>query len=188
MPTVARDLIGWSVFRGSWLVINNADALTASALAALVDTLDSGTYSALEERGAYRLRIPKDFRVILVSRWATPGIPSGIPVMTADGYGAEGPAVENWLRGLNELIGIPEDQRDAMHRQRLAQEVYGVVSRIRAFLPVARKTCISMLAYAANRGGMDSESVRQAVRTGISGEMGFLEREAQEAIEAIIRG
>ena len=121
-----------------------------------------------------------------MSRWSGPGWPSGIPVVNLDYSGAADAVVDTWLHGVNDLIGLPMDQRQATYRQRLAHRAHELVSRLQIVLPMSIKTCVSIVAYAIARGGMDDESVREAVVSAIKGELEFLDHEARQAVLDLI--
>ena len=173
MPLLAARDDDWAVCHGGWLIIDGADAIAPDIVRGLGSALSAGEFSGMNAQGdAFRIPIPRDFRVILVGSSNDALRASGVPAVEV-GPSADQSALRRLLLAeAAHWIGPADDEADLRYRGGIAEACADTAAFIRIFAPVSQSAIRTAATYAIKCGGDIATAVRAGFDTHVASRIG----------------
>jgi hypothetical protein len=111
----------WHIFRGTWLVIEINAQWSVRDEQCLRRALDTRVFDGFNKNSKpFRLAVPRDFRVILVSSPDSEAV-SGVPCIDIDASQTALSGYERWNTYLSEVFGSPSGLTEVQYRSRFLE-------------------------------------------------------------------
>lgn len=116
LPSLGRVGDAWHIFQGTWLIIEINDQWSTHDEQTIQRALDTRVFDGLNKNGKpFRLTVPKDFRVILISSPDT-ATQSAVPPIKLEASQTALSGRERWNTYLSDLFGPPSGLTEVQYR------------------------------------------------------------------------
>ncbi|MCB9548168.1 MAG: CHAT domain-containing protein [Myxococcales bacterium] len=158
MRLLGRQIEGWRVLLGTWLLISGVEFAAPGELQRLLAALEDGALTGFDARGApFRIAVPADYRVILLGD-EVPGLAPWVPVVRVQRAGPD-VRMARWLTRLEQRSGPAGDAVEEAARLQLAEHIDAALAFAGALAPLPLDSLgEAMLAFAVEcgaPGGLD---------------------------------
>ena len=137
---------------------------------------------------AYRLVLPRDFRVILLGDWLPAALESTVPIVRVEAGDDLQRTVERWMARAAERLGSPTDQASATARRRAAESVARYARWLRVLDEGPLDRYETALASAIIKGGYPEEAALYGVKLVLDGHRELLSSEANAIVDLVLAG
>ena len=164
LPSLGRVGDAWHIFGGTWLVLEIDSSWSSHDEQTIMRALDNRVFDGINRDGRpFRLSVPKDFRVLLLSS-ASSTVQSVVPRVELDANQTASSGLERWNTYLTDNFGPPAGLTEVQYRSNFLTEF----SRLFLWLQLRTPSTIGqgeqLLGTAYSIGGEPMGAIAQAVR------------------------
>ena len=166
LPSLGRVNQGWHIFRGSWIVIESCDGWSYDEEERIARAIQCRVFEGVNRMGKpFRLAVPKDFRVIFLSRPKADASRSVVPVVSVANGQAISELSERWIAYLAEVFGPPSGVSEVRYRTAFVDRFSDLFDWLRLLCYPSIDRGEQLLGSAYSYGGEVNKALAAALKT-----------------------